>query len=223
VASLAAPFGGLLGMAWILMKTFSQHGLNGTLADVSPGVSGALAMLVVGLVVATPSLLGHILLNAACRERMRQLGDFRSEFARSLEYAYGAERGMPFLEDEVGGAMHHDQPLTAYDRAHTGVSSVDLDGDEIEKAAASLENSADSESFADVDSPFVLIEDGEINAADTADRPIAAFANPEDDRPPLEEAGYLFSTPFAESDDDVNPIARQTAVLAGAGNTPAIG
>lgn len=282
VTSLGAPFVGLLGMAWILMKTFSMNGVNGTLAEVSPGVSGALAMLVGGLIVGTPALIGQIVLGSLCRERMRVLGDFSSQYGRALEYAYASGHEMPAtdadeMEDEELGAVHHDQPLTAYERAKEAPEVVEakdeetppileqnqepeeeeilsvppalpegdlgeIDYDAIAGAVTSkqAENHADftpqsapsfaaaaddeeeeAEEFTGA-SPFVLIEDDELESSETAERPIAAFANPDDDRPPLED-GYLFNTPFGhsggddsdlDSDDDdapINPIARQAA------------
>ena len=207
VTYLVAPFVGLLGMAWLLMKTFAQNGTASTLAEVSPGVSGGLAVMVVGLIVGVPALIGQILLGAACRERNRVLGDFRSEFGRALEYHYGSGQGMVQTYDEET-TNHHDRPLTAYDRAHAAA----LDGDGIENAAASLEANADAERYS-ADSPFVLIEE---DLSATEERPIAAFANPEDDQPSLKE-GFLFRTPFVESDEDVNPIAKQTAGLVSGG------
>ncbi len=221
ITSLGAPFVGLLGMAWILMKTFSINGVDGTLAEVSPGVSGALAMLVAGLLVGTPALIGQIVLGAICRERMRVLGDFRSQYGRALEFAYASGRELPeteadgMIEDGLG-AVHHEQPLTAYDRARTsaavGSPDRDIDYHAIEDAANSMEAHGESEIYGG-ESPFVLIDDDYSGSGEVADRPIAAFANPDDDRPPLED-GYLFNTPFAESDDEdgeVNPIARQAS------------
>ena len=233
-ATLAAPFCGLLGMAWILMKTFSQHGMNGTLADVSPGVSGALAMLVVGLLVATLSLVGHILLGSMCRERLRQVGDFRAELARSIEYAFVLGNEMPDFEEEaLSSDLHHDQPLTSRDRVQEEKpeTSSNLSGDEIDKAITTYESGVaekrktEVESAAAVeDSPFLLIEDdSDEDPAAVADRPVATFAeiDAREEPPPLEEDGFLFSTPFADegdagetlaSEEPLNPIARQTAM-----------
>ena len=235
-ATLAAPFGGLLGLAWILMKTFTQHGAAGNLADVSPGVSGALAMLVVGLIVGTLSLVGHILLGSVCRERLRQVGDFRSELSRSIEYAFVLGNEMPDFEDEALAELHHDQPVVS-----SPVSDPEspLSGDEIEEALSSYESGIQekqresafavaSETAADEASPFVLIEDdADEDPVAAAERPVAAFAEMEaiapEEPPPLEEEGFLFSTPFADTgesaaDEDTesfNPIARKTAALVG--------
>ncbi|MCB1087471.1 MAG: MotA/TolQ/ExbB proton channel family protein [Verrucomicrobiae bacterium] len=205
LTSLGAPFIGLLGMGWIMMKTFSANGPTGTLADVSPGISGGLAMLVVGLLVATPALIGQILLGTFCRKRMRKLGDFRSEMGRSIEHFYvigGEEMPLSTAASHRSGS-HHAQPGMAYQPVQ------DFDGRAMEHAAASLEASVDPMPFGG-ESPFVLIDE----AADPSqeERPIAAFANPDDDLPPMEQE-YLFRTPFAEA--EMNPIARQTTGLLG--------
>lgn len=201
LTSMGAPFLGLLGMAWILMKTFSQGGMTGTLADVSPGVSGGLAMLVVGLIVATPALLAQILLGGFTRDRLRKLGDFRSEVGRSIEHFYNTDREIPLAAAASGSRAHrahHAQPGASY------TPRAPMDGRAIEHAAASLEASADSLPYS-ADSPFVLIDPSDEMGDATS--PIAAFANPEDDAPDVGDE-FLFRTPFAES--EINPIARQT-------------
>lgn len=219
VTSLGAPFVGLLGMAWILMKTFSINGMDGTLAEVSPGVSGALAMLVAGLLAGTPALIGQILLGSLSRERMRVLGDFRSQYGRALEYAYASGRELPDGDDEDQGALstldgefHHDQPMTAYERANRSVGGrhggADLDEGAIDDAAHSIESHSDDSDFYGGGSPFVLIdEDDDPEATEIVGaRPIATFADPQLDH----EDGYLFRTPFGhESGEEMNPIARQ--------------
>jgi biopolymer transport protein ExbB/TolQ len=203
LAAMAAPFLGLLGMAWMLMKTFSLHS-GGTLADVSPGVSGGLAILVVGMLVATPALIGQIVLSALSRERLRKLGDFRSEVGRSFEHFYVTGDAEVPLSMAVSqrASVHHAQPGAAYGPVG------DFDGYAMEHAAASLEASVESLPFGG-ESPFVLIDEP---AGDSFERPIAAYANLEDDLAPVEE-GFLFRTPFAEA--EMNPIARRTSHIMG--------
>lgn len=218
VTSLGAPFVGLLGMAWILMKTFSINGMDGTLAEVSPGVSGALAMLVAGLLAGTPALIGQIILGALSREQMRVLGDFRSQYGRALEYAYASGRALPGGDDEeeqalstLDGEFHHDQPMTAYERANrTRGGLADLDESAIDDAAQSIESHSEDSDFYGGASPFVLIdEDDDPKSTEIVGaRPIAAFADPQDDH----EEGFLFRTPFgrdSDEDGEMNPIARQ--------------
>ncbi|MCB1237101.1 MAG: MotA/TolQ/ExbB proton channel family protein, partial [Verrucomicrobiae bacterium] len=84
-----APFVGLLGMGWILMKTFNGAPQNAQLGALSPGISGALAVLVVALLVTTPALFGHIVVAAIGRERMRLLEEFRADMFRLFERRYG--------------------------------------------------------------------------------------------------------------------------------------
>lgn len=208
LTSLGAPFLGLLGLAWILMKTFSQRVPGDTLTDLSPGVSGALAMLVVGLLVATPALVGQIVFGALSRDRLRKLGDFRSEVGRSIEHFYAAgSHEVPLslaATQSSRTSVHHAQPGAPSPYGPVG----DFDGQAIEQAASSLEAGADALSFGG-GSPFVLIDEG---AEAAPDRPIAAYANPEDDLPP-EGQGYLFRTPFVEA--EVNPVARHATAALG--------
>lgn len=183
LTSLGAPFVGMLGMAWILMKTFSQGGAGGQLAEVSPGVSGALAMLVVGLIVATPALAGQILMGSLMRERVRKLGDFRSELGRSIEHFYGCDREAPISSVSANMGAHH-QP--------SGRPAPHLDHHAMERAAAAME-SADHQPYA-AQSPFVLIDGPDDTRVES---PIAAYADPEDEERAYAE-GLLFHTPFAE-------------------------
>ncbi|MBL9160417.1 MAG: MotA/TolQ/ExbB proton channel family protein [Verrucomicrobiales bacterium] len=203
LTSMGAPFIGLLGMSWILMKTFSQQPAGVTLTEVSPGVSGALAMLVVGMIVATPALVGQILLGSVCRHRLRDLGDFRSEVGRSIEHFYvtgGSEVPLSLSSSNhlPKASSHHIQPGVAYGPVG------DFDGVAMEHAAASLEASSERLPYGE-SSPFVLIDEAE---APEGERPIAAFANADDELASMEQE-FLFRTPFAEA--EMNPIARRTA------------
>lgn len=92
-AATGAPFLGLFGMVWILMKTFSQTAGEGAgLAEVAPGVSGALAVMVIALLVATPAIFAQIVLSTANREKIRLAGDFRAEAVRLMERFYTRAR-----------------------------------------------------------------------------------------------------------------------------------
>jgi hypothetical protein len=159
---------------------------------------------VVGLLVATPALIGQIVLGTLCRGRLRKLADFRSEVGRSIEHFYvtGDVETPLSAVSNVRAAAHHAHPGVAYGPVG------DFDGYAMEHAAAKLEASVEALPFGG-ESPFVLIDEP---ADDPRESPIAAYANPEDDLAPVEE-GYLFRTPFAEA--EMNPIVRHTARILG--------
>jgi biopolymer transport protein TolQ len=83
----AAPFLGLLGTVWGVMDAFKAMAASGAvlLAEVAPGISGALLTTVVGLVVALPSLIGYNLLTNEMRRICNQMDNFAEEFIHDLE------------------------------------------------------------------------------------------------------------------------------------------
>lgn len=89
-AYIGAPFLGLLGALWILMTAFSSVEADTQLAQLSPAVSGALAILVTSVLVATPAVFAQIILHAVGRERLKTLSDFRAGLARWFEYGLAA-------------------------------------------------------------------------------------------------------------------------------------
>lgn len=112
MAAAGAPFLGLLGLVWILMRTFSDSSAAGGLSAVSPGIAGGLAVMVVALLVATPAIFGQIMIAAHGRERLRQLGGFKDEALRLMERFYvsgaempEAESGTEQIQSEVSSAM----------------------------------------------------------------------------------------------------------------------
>lgn len=92
-ASAGAPFLGLLGMVWILMKTFSSPAAAEGFSAVSPGISGGLAIMVVALLVATPAIFAQIIFAAQGRERLRKVGNFKDDAIRLMDRFYLSETG----------------------------------------------------------------------------------------------------------------------------------
>jgi len=92
-ASAGAPFLGLLGMVWILMKTFSSPTASEGLSAVSPGIAGGLAVMVVALLVSTPAIFAQIIFAALGRERLRDVGNFKDDALRLMERFYLTDSG----------------------------------------------------------------------------------------------------------------------------------
>jgi biopolymer transport protein TolQ len=80
-AASTAPFLGLLGTVWGVMDAFGDIQPGSTLiADVTPGISGALLTTVVGLIVALPSSIGYNMLG----DRIRRLAVTLDNFGQEL-------------------------------------------------------------------------------------------------------------------------------------------
>jgi len=86
-AASTAPFLGLLGTVWGVMEAFGSMGSSGSalLADVAPGISGALLTTVVGLLVALPSSIGYNLLSDRIRRLTVMMDNFAQELVGDLE------------------------------------------------------------------------------------------------------------------------------------------
>lgn len=88
-ATTAAPFLGLLGTVWGVMSAFQGMMGQGVvlLGNVAPGISGALATTVVGLMVALPSAIGYNYLS----DRVRALQVDMENFVEELMVALARE------------------------------------------------------------------------------------------------------------------------------------
>ena len=89
-----APFMGLLGTVWGVMDAFGAIGLgnSASIADLAPGVSGALLTTVAGLLVAIPSVFGYNFLLSLTKKRIIELENFASTIADRIELEDTASR-----------------------------------------------------------------------------------------------------------------------------------
>jgi biopolymer transport protein TolQ len=87
-----APFVGLFGTVWGIMKAFSAMYVTGTasISSVAPGVSAALTTTVAGLAVAIPALVGYNYLMNRVRTFTIQMENLSSEFIATAERNFGA-------------------------------------------------------------------------------------------------------------------------------------
>lgn len=87
-----APFVGLFGTVWGIMKAFSAMYVTGTasISSVAPGVSAALTTTVAGLAVAIPALVGYNYLMNRVRTFTIQMENLSSEFISTAERNFGA-------------------------------------------------------------------------------------------------------------------------------------
>jgi biopolymer transport protein TolQ len=86
-----APFVGLFGTVWGIMKAFAAMSMTGTasISSVAPGVSAALTTTVAGLAVAIPALVGYNYLMNNLRNLTQQMENFSSEFLSAVERRFG--------------------------------------------------------------------------------------------------------------------------------------
>ena len=82
-----APFIGLLGTVWGVMEAFSSVAMQQSagIAQLAPGVSGAMLATIAGLVVAIPSVFGYNLLLGNTRTMITELENFASSLADRIE------------------------------------------------------------------------------------------------------------------------------------------
>lgn len=87
-----APFIGLFGTVWGIMKAFAAMSLTGSasISSVAPGVSAALTTTVAGLAVAIPALVGYNYLMNNVRNLTQHMENFSSEFLSTVERNFGA-------------------------------------------------------------------------------------------------------------------------------------
>jgi len=86
-----APFIGLLGTVWGIMKAFTAMYVTGSasISSVAPGISAALTTTVAGLAVAIPALAGYNYLMNRVRTLTTTMENFSSEFLSTVERNLG--------------------------------------------------------------------------------------------------------------------------------------
>lgn len=89
-ATTTAPFLGLLGTVWGVMDAFQAMSGKGVvlLAEVAPGISGAMVTTVVGLLVALPSAVGYNILSERVRNFQVELENFVDELLADITHRY---------------------------------------------------------------------------------------------------------------------------------------
>lgn len=87
----AAPFIGLFGTVWGIMKAFTAMYVTGSasISSVAPGISAALTTTVAGLAVAIPALAGYNYLMSRVRTTTTLMENFASEFLSTVERNLG--------------------------------------------------------------------------------------------------------------------------------------
>jgi len=87
----AAPFIGLFGTVWGIMKAFTAMYVTGSasISSVAPGISAALTTTVAGLAVAIPALAGYNYLMNRVRTLTSTMENFSSEFLSTVERNLG--------------------------------------------------------------------------------------------------------------------------------------
>jgi biopolymer transport protein ExbB/TolQ len=90
IATSGAPFLGLLGTVWGVMRTFGDIALAGsaTLTTMAPGVAAALITTVAGLLVAIPSMFAYNWLVHNLRVLTVELDNFAQELVSKMETEY---------------------------------------------------------------------------------------------------------------------------------------
>jgi len=83
----SAPFIGLFGTVWGIMRAFEDIGRTGStsLVAVAPGIAEALVNTAAGLAAAIPALIGYNYLAGRLRRQRAQLEDFALEFLNLAE------------------------------------------------------------------------------------------------------------------------------------------
>lgn len=86
-----APFVGLFGTVWGIMKAFAAMSVTGSasISSVAPGVSAALTTTVAGLAVAIPALIGYNYLMNRVRNLTIGMEGFSSEIISTIERNFG--------------------------------------------------------------------------------------------------------------------------------------
>jgi biopolymer transport protein ExbB/TolQ len=90
IAVSGAPFLGLLGTVWGVMRTFGDIAQSGSasLSTMAPGVAAALITTVAGLLVAIPSMFGYNWLVHTLRVLTVELDNFAQELVSKMETEY---------------------------------------------------------------------------------------------------------------------------------------
>jgi biopolymer transport protein TolQ len=83
----AAPFIGLFGTVWGIMKAFNDIGITGStsITAVAPGIAGALINTAAGLVAAIPALVAYNTFSTRVKRSREEMDDFVLEFMNLTE------------------------------------------------------------------------------------------------------------------------------------------
>lgn len=85
-----APFVGLFGTVWGIMRAFHDIGIAGeaSLAQVAPGISEALVATAFGLAAAIPAVIGYNYFNHRLREQEVHMEAFITDLANRIRWRY---------------------------------------------------------------------------------------------------------------------------------------
>ncbi len=85
-----APFVGLFGTVWGIMRAFHNIGITGqaSLAQVAPGISEALIATAFGLAAAIPAVIGYNYFNHRLREQEVHMEAFITDLANRIRWRY---------------------------------------------------------------------------------------------------------------------------------------
>ncbi len=85
-----APFIGLFGTVWGIMRAFHDIGLKGSasLADVAPGISEALIATAFGLAAAIPAVIGYNYFTQCLIEQKTEMDNFATDLQNRLKRKY---------------------------------------------------------------------------------------------------------------------------------------
>jgi biopolymer transport protein TolQ len=85
-----APFIGLFGTVWGIMRAFHDIGVRGSasLADVAPGISEALIATAFGLAAAIPAVIGYNYFTQRFFEQRTEMENFITDFLNRLKITY---------------------------------------------------------------------------------------------------------------------------------------
>jgi len=88
-----APFVGLFGTVWGIMRAFHDIGLRGSasLADVAPGISEALIATAFGLGAAIPAVVGYNYFTQLLMEQRTEMESFMTDFLNRIRRRYLGE------------------------------------------------------------------------------------------------------------------------------------
>ncbi len=83
----SAPFIGLFGTVWGIMRSFHEIGLKGSasLATVAPGISEALIATAVGLAAAIPAVIAYNIFMSSSNAKEQELQAFGADFLNEVE------------------------------------------------------------------------------------------------------------------------------------------
>ncbi|MEF3168329.1 MAG: MotA/TolQ/ExbB proton channel family protein [Deltaproteobacteria bacterium] len=93
----SAPFIGLFGTVWGIMRSFSEIGLQGSasLATVAPGISEALIATATGLAAAIPSVIAYNFFMSALSRMETELQGFAGDFMNLVERRLAPSKSSP--------------------------------------------------------------------------------------------------------------------------------